>query len=309
MNLKPRADYFLLFLLALTPIRPIPAEPPPPTVTLPLWPDGKMPGHGADQPEKEDPARGDNVQRITDVSQPTLNVMRAPGDGPAPAMIVCPGGAYGLLSYDLEGTEIGTWLNSLGITALVLKYRVPNNRDGAFQDVQRAVRLARLHGGDWKIDPDKLGIIGFSAGGHLAARLSTNFAQSAYPDIDATDHLSCQPNFTILVYPAYLEVNGQLPAELPVTGTVPRTLIVHTEDDRKYVVGSKVYHAALDAAHVPNEFLLYQTGGHGYGLRCKKEAAIWPKQAAEWLQQIGILSASTSARPQNTSPAVKPISQ
>ncbi len=268
-----------------------PAPPSAPDAILALWPQRKMPGHGAAQPEKEEKPRKDGVQRITNVSQPTLAVFKAPGQtGPTPAMIICPGGGYGILAYDKEGTEIAAWLNSLGITGIVLKYRVPGNREGAFQDIQRAFRLARQHAGEWKINPDHLGVIGFSAGGHLAARLSTNFDQVAYPPVDSADLLGCQPNFVVLVYPAYLQVNGKVAPELPITGKIPPTLIVHTEDDLTFVPGSKIYHAALDAAKVPNKFLLYPTGGHGYGLRSKKAVHVWPEQAADWLRQLGILS-------------------
>jgi acetyl esterase/lipase len=257
---------------------------------LPLWSEGKMPGHGATLPEQEQPNAKDGVQRITNVSQPTVEVFPAPGQtGPGPAMIICPGGAYHLLAYNLEGTEIATWLNGLGITGIVLKYRVPDNREGALQDVERAVRLARFHATDWKIDPNRLGVIGFSAGGHLAARLSTSLDQPAYPETDLADHVSYRPNFTILVYPAYLAVNGQIAPELVIRPNIAPTLIVHTEDDVRFVPGSKLYDAALSSAKVPHTFLLYPTGGHGYGLHCQKDAKVWPEESQKWLKSIGIL--------------------
>jgi len=243
-----------------------------------------MPGTGAPKPEEN------KAEHITNVSNPMLTVYKAPNaSGPVPAMIVSPGGGYGGLAYTKEGLEIASWLNSLGITALVLKYRVPANRDGAFQDIQRACRLARLHAGDWGIEANKLGVIGFSAGGHLSARLSNNFTESAYPAIDDADPLSCRPDFAVLVYPAYLEVKGQLPPELPVTARTPPTLIVHNADDLAFSPGSKVYDAALTAAGVPHQFLFYPTGGHGYGLRSDKDVKAWPTDAAAWLHRIGIL--------------------
>jgi acetyl esterase/lipase len=258
---------------------------------LNLWPDGKMPGHGATQPEGEKPPTGDGVQRITNVSQPTLTVFKAPPTPkPGPAMVVCPGGGYNILAYNKEGTEIAAWLNSLGITALVLKYRVPDNREGAFQDVHRAMRIARLHALDWNIDIDHLGIIGFSAGGHLAARLSTNYDQPTYREIDRADKLSPRPDFVILVYPAYLEVKSQLAPELHITPNIPPTLLIHAEDDLPYFPSSQVYHAALDAGKIPNEFLVYPTGGHGFGLHSPYAARVWPQQAAAWLRMIGTLS-------------------
>lgn len=256
--------------------------------TVAVWPEGKMPGRGAREPEGDLPPRGDNTRRITNVSRPTLTVFPAPKkDAPAPAMIVCPGGGYSYVVYNKEGAEIAQWLNAAGITALVLKYRVPNNRAAAFLDVQRALRLARSRAGEWNIDPNRLGIIGFSAGGHLAARASTQFNQQAYPAIDAIDRLSCRPDFAVLVYPAYLGREGKPAPELDLTANIPPTLILHSEDDRNYVPGSKIYHAALEAAKVAHEFKLYPTGGHGYGLRSDRDARAWPEYALEWLHRIG----------------------
>lgn len=253
--------------------------------TVDLWPSGKMPGHGAASAEHEVPDRGDHVHRITDTSRPTLMLFPAAGDAPAPAMIVCPGGGYSYVVYDKEGTDIAAWLNRQGISALVLKYRTPHNREGALQDVQRALSLARARAAAWKIDPKRLGVIGFSAGGNLAAKASTRFDQRAYAPIDAIDTMNCRPDLAILVYPAYLDDgHGQLSPDLPVTDHVPPTLIVHNEDDKTFVRGSKLYHAALDSANVPNTFELYPTGGHGYGLRCTLDAKAWPDAATAWLK-------------------------
>jgi acetyl esterase/lipase len=247
-----------------------------------------MPGVGATEPEGPQPSKRapDGFHRITNVSEPTLSLFPAPaGLGPAPAMIICPGGAYGYVLVDKEGSEIAGWLNSHGITGIVLKYRVPNNRAGALQDSQRALSLARAHATDWNLDPKRLGIIGFSAGGNLAAKASTQFAARSYPVIDAVDQESCRPDFAILVYPAYLDDgHGHLSPDLDLHATIPPTLIVHNDDDKTYVAGSKMYHAALDAAHLPNTLLLYPTGGHGYGLHCTKAAQAWPQDALAWLQ-------------------------
>ena len=174
------------------------------------------------------------------------------------------------------------------MTGIVLKYRIPNNREGAYQDLQRAMRLARAHAVDWGIQPDKLGVIGFSAGGHLAARLSTHFSQAAYPEIDASDKLSCRPDFAILGYPAFLEVNGTLAPEVHVASDTPKTLMFMAEDDAKHVLSAKVYDAALTTAKIPHEFDLYPTGGHGFGLHSDRAAKVWPDQAAAWLHHIGI---------------------
>lgn len=274
------------FLLSLSAAAATIAQTTRPAATVDLWPEGKMPGQPATQPESERPSR-DAFHRITNVSRPTLAVFPATRPS-APAMIVCPGGGYGYVVIDKEGTEIAAWLNAHGITALVLKYRVPDNRAGALQDGQRAISLARANAAQWNVDPKRLGIIGFSAGGNLAAKTSTRFDERSYAAIDAIDRQSCRPDFAVLVYPAYLGKDGQLSADLNVKADVPPTLIVHSEDDANYVPGSKIYAAALAEAKRPHEFLLYPTGGHGYGLRCERDARAWPDAALAWLGKNGV---------------------
>jgi acetyl esterase/lipase len=249
-----------------------------------------MPGKGAAQPGSELPPKGDGFHRVSNVSHPTLAVFPARKTGaPVPAIIICPGGGYSYLVVDKEGTEIAAWLNAAGITGIVLEYRVPHNRDGALQDVQRAISLTRANAAEWNIDPKQLGVIGFSAGGNLAAKASTQFNARTYTPIDAADELSCRPDFAMLVYPAYLAKDGKLTTDLDLKAQIPPTLIVHSEDDKTFVVGSKLYHAALDQAKVPNEFLLYPTGGHGYGLHCERDAKAWPQDALDWLRKMYIL--------------------
>jgi acetyl esterase/lipase len=255
--------------------------------TVDVWPLGRMPGHGAVEPEAERPSK-DQFHRITNISRPTLTVFPASRKN-APAMIVSPGGGYNYVVVDKEGTEVAAWLNSEGITALVLKYRTPNNREGALQDIQRALSLARAHAREWNIDPKRLGVIGFSAGGNLSAKASNLFDRRAFTAIDAVDRKSCRPDFAVLVYPAYLEKDGQVAPDLNLKAKIPPTLIVSTEDDKISVNSSKVYHAALDTAKVPNELLLYPSGGHGYGLRSNKDARVWPQATLEWLRKTGIL--------------------
>lgn len=247
-----------------------------------------MPGRGAHEPEAPQAPERTDATRITNISRPTLTVFPAPKKAaPAPAMIVCPGGGYSYVVYDKEGTEIAAWLNASGITALVLKYRVPHNRDGALQDIQRSLSLARAHAADWNLDPNRLGVIGFSAGGNLAAKASTRFDERSYPAIDAADQQSCRPDFAMLVYPAYLDDrNGHLATDLNLKASIPPTLIVHSEDDKTFVPGSKLYDAALTEANVAHEFLLYPTGGHGYGLRCTRDARAWPDAALAWLKRV-----------------------
>lgn len=281
---------FLLFSLLLTATQfaasQIVAETPAtsPTLVIDVWTNSKMPGDGATEPEAEMPAKGDNVQRITNISRPTLALFPAKNKR-APAVIICPGGGYNYVTYNKEGVEVAEWLNSLGITALVLKYRTPKNRDGAFQDLQRALSLARANAGKWMIDAGRIGVIGFSAGGHLAAKASNLFKNRSYSPVDAVDKKSCRPDFVMLVYPAYLEREGKIATELNLKAKIPPTLIVHNEDDKNFIAGSKIYHAALDAEKVKNTFLLYQSGGHGYGLRSTKDVGVWTKDAAEWLKK------------------------
>ncbi len=255
-----------------------------PTLVIDVWSAGKMPGNAAVEPEAEMPDRGDKVQRITNISRPTLSVFPAQNKN-ATAVIICPGGGYNYVTYNKEGVEVAEWLNSLGITALVLKYRTPQNREGAFQDLQRALSLTRANAKKWKIDGKRIGVIGFSAGGHLAAKASNLFENRSYSPVDQVDKKNSRPDFVILVYPAYLERDGKIATELNLKAKIPPTLIVHNEDDKTFIAGSKIYHAALDEAKVQNTFLLYQTGGHGYGLRSTKDVGAWTKDAAEWLKK------------------------
>jgi len=295
----PRLFALLVSVTAITVAAIAETLPPPAASTVNVWPEGKMPGNGAKEPETEVP-RNDGFHRITNVSQPTLALYpawkkdgvvegRSTGAGPAPAMIVCPGGGYGYVVIDKEGTEIAAWLNSNGITALVLKYRNPNNRAGALQDLQRALSLTREHAKEWNIDPKRLGVIGFSAGGNLAAKASAPTEERSYPAIDAVDQQSCRPDFAVLVYPAYLdEKAGHVSPELHFQKGIPPTLIVHSEDDKTHVVGSKIYDAALTEAKIAHTFKLYPTGGHGYGLHCDRDAKAWPQDALEWLGKNGV---------------------
>ncbi|CAN5437090.1 alpha/beta hydrolase [soil metagenome] len=261
------------------------------TVVVPLWPEGKMPGHGAKDPEAETPGGAPGTVRVNNVSTPTLSFYPATASStsPAPIVMVCPGGGYNVLAFTKEGTEIAQWLNSLGLSAAVLKYRVPANRGGALQDFQRGLRVIRSHAKDWKIDPARIGAIGFSAGGHLTALACSSSNVPAYPSLDDVDKLSARPDFAILVYPAYLEKAGQLAPEFHLTSKVPPLLIVHNEDDAKFIAGSKVFDAALTAASIPHDFLLFQAGGHGYGLHSSKDVGAWPDRAKDWLIKNGII--------------------
>jgi acetyl esterase/lipase len=256
-----------------------------------VWPDDKMPGKATTEAEALVP-RKDGFTRITNISHPTLELYPAKGvEGKAaPAVIVCPGGGYRYVVVDKEGSAIAKWLNAAGLTAFVLKYRTPDNREGALQDVQRAIRVVRARAAEFSIDPAKIGLIGFSAGGHVSARASTCFDEPAYPAIDAIDGQSARPDFAMLIYPAYLDDGkGGVSPDLKLSATIPPTLLVHTDDDQSYVTGSRVYAAALTEAKVEHRLLLYPTGGHGYGLNCNGYAKVWPEQAREWLQSVKVI--------------------
>jgi acetyl esterase/lipase len=194
---------------------------------------------------------------------------------------------------DLEGTEVCDWLNSLGVTAILLKYRVPSRaglekHTAALQDAQRAMGLVRHRAKDWSIDPKRIGILGFSAGGHLAALASSQCDPRSYPQQDEADTASCRPDFTILIYPAYLTLKEQqekIAPEFNLTTNTPQTFIAMTEDDPIRVETALYYAAALRKVGVPFELHVYPTGGHGYGLRPSKDLVTsWPQRAADWLR-------------------------
>ena len=235
----------------------------------------------------------DDIIRIGNVTKPNLTLYKTEkSEGPAPAVVVCPGGGYNILAINHEGTEIAEWLNSIGVTAILLKYRVPKNREGAFQDVQRAFRLSRQHAKDWNIDGNRIGIIGFSAGGHLSARASTGFETNSYEKVDKADELSCRPDFAMLIYPAYLtKKDYSIADELTVTAKTPRTILIQTQDDGIPVENSIYYYLALKKAKVPSELHVFPAGGHGYGMRPSKHAVSkWPRLCETWMEKNDILN-------------------
>ncbi len=244
---------------------------------------------------------------VGQVSQPTMTVYSPRGKNTGAAVIIFPGGGYWILAIDLEGTEVCDWLTSKGITCVLLKYRVPGEhlspKSGAYpkspmalEDAQRTVGLVRLHAAEWHIDRRKIGVLGFSAGGHLAAAISTHFEKRLYPPVDAADKESCRPDFAVALYPGHMQENTSKDFELnpyiPVTSKTPPTFIVQAEDDPVDTVkNSLVYYAALQKAGVPVEMHLYAHGGHGFGLR-RTDLPItrWPQLLESWLATIGIVS-------------------
>jgi acetyl esterase/lipase len=279
-----------LLIRGLTPASAEQALPTPQAtgIVVPLWPKGAMPGQPIKGTERTLPARGDEVVRLTDISEPSFTVYAADSAKPTPAVIVSPGGGYGGLAYNKEGTEVAAWLNGQGITAVVLKYRVPNNRDGAFQDIQRAIRIVRHRSAEWNIARDRVGVMGFSAGGHLSARLSVFAGPATYARVDAADDQPLRPDFAVLGYPAYLD-EGLIPL---VDGRTAPTFIAHAEDDKRFIKGSDGYFAALKETKGPHAFFRCATGGHGHGLRSEKDVKAWPEKCQAWLTQIGVLSAA-----------------
>lgn len=257
--------------------------------TLPLWPkDSASDLSGALVAD-----RGDNVIRITDITAPSMTVFPIDKkDGPTPAVLIFPGGAYKYVVYNKEGTEIADWLNSLGITAIIVKYSVPDKLEAAHRDGQRAMRLVRHHAKAWNIDPENIGALGLSAGGHLSARLSTDFENNSYESLDDADKQSSRPDFNILLYPALRgKNNGQEVAdELPISAQMPPTFIVQAQDDTRLIASTKTYDQALKRAGVPSSFHLFATGGHGYGLRTSEHnVSNWPILCEAWMKAYGII--------------------
>jgi acetyl esterase/lipase len=241
---------------------------------------------------------GKPVIRLGNVTDPSLAFYPAPsGKNTGTTVVVFPGGAYKILALDLEGTEICDWLNSIGVNAVLVKYRVPEAEgvpryQAPLQDAQRSLGIVRLHAQERNLDPHRVGVLGFSAGGNLAAVLSTNFDKRNYESVDEADKQSCRPDFAILIYPAYLspELTEQLAPELHVSGNTPPTFLVQTEDDPVHVENSLFYYLALKRANVSTEMHLYSKGGHGYGLRRSQFSVTgWPGRAQEWLKSLGDL--------------------
>lgn len=273
----------------------------PPPRTLDLWP-GTPPGEtgsiGQEQAKKN--AAG-TVTSLTNVTKPTLTVYRPDSSkDTGVAIVVCPGGGYRNLAWDHEGEQVARWLNGIGVTAALLKYRVPR-RPGtsddtpppqALMDAQRALSLVRGHADDWGIDPKRVGILGFSAGGHLAIWASTNADRRGYEPLDATDRVDCRPDFVVAVYPGGVVKRGtsELAPEIRVTSQTPPMFFAHASDDRVSTENSIQTYLALKRAGVPAEMHLYATGGHGFGLRpSDKPCATWPQRCEEWLRSQGIL--------------------
>lgn len=279
-----------------------------------LWPE-KIPGAIVNPAITEQKiVADDGSYRIQHVTEPTLTLYfptREKNTGAA--VIICPGGGYARLAMSHEGIEIAQWLSANGILGILLKYRLPddaimeNKTIGPLQDIQQSVRLVRRQARLWQIDPQKIGVIGFSAGGHLAATLSTHFDKKVY-DADTT---SARPNFAILIYPVISmrqqithigsrrNLLGDSPDsalveffsnELQVTAETPATFLVHAGDDKSVPAKNSIdYFVALNQHAVPAELHIYEQGGHGFGLGRETTAADWPSACLRWLKFSGVI--------------------
>ena len=306
-------------------------QPSPGHTQVPIWPGVPPDAQPVAGPEVATPTEGNfrdtgkPATGVSNVSRPTMTVYSPSGKNSGAAVIVFPGGGYQGLAIDLEGTEVCDWLVPKGITCVLLKYRVtdvgPYPKSGpypespmALEDAQRRLGLVRLHATEWHIDPHKIGVLGFSAGGHLAAAISTHFARRLYPAVDAADKESCGPDFAVSIYPGHLSISaaewdaGQgakkyvlhYPAgasrdlgvnpDVPVTRQTPPTFLLQAEDDHvDNVNDSLAYYIALKNAGVPVEMHLYAQGGHAFGLRPTKfPITRWPQLVETWLATIGM---------------------
>lgn len=267
--------------------------------TVKLWP-GSPPGYQTPPGEEGNKSKpgdrgveGKPVIRIGNVSQPALEVFLPPKDKrTGAAMVICPGGGFNILAWDLEGTEVAEWLNSHGISAFVLKYRVPTNAHSVkweppAQDAQRAIRWVRSRAVEYGLDKEKIGILGFSAGGCTAARATLHQSPALYEAVDEIDQESAKPNLAILIYPAYLvDQEGKLLSDVQVDSSTPPMFLAYAFDDPVRPENAIEMTAALKRAGVASELHLYDTGGHGYGLRKgSNPAASWSDRCAEWLKR------------------------
>ncbi len=282
-----------------------------------IWPGAAPDTPLSDRPESV--AMADNLvagrpwRWVTDVSTPTMTVFPAKGKNTGAAVVVFPGGGFMGLAIDLEGTEVCDWLTSKGVLCVLLKYRVPRSEDyydqkldrqvepkvfAAFQDAQRTISLVRSRAAQWGVDPKKIGVLGFSAGGYLAAKTATEFERRAYRPVDVADRESCRPDFSVPIYPGHLwRPRGDartltLNPRIHVTARTPPTFLLQAEDDRvDGVEQALTYYAALKDAGVPVEMHLYAAGGHAFGLRpTSAPITRWPGLVETWLRTIGVLA-------------------
>jgi acetyl esterase/lipase len=248
----------------------------------------------------------ESTRMVTNVTKPTITIYRPAKDKDSgTAVLICPGGGYWNLYWQLEGEEVAAWLNSLGVTGIILKYRVPRRPDEPkgeparrpLQDAQRAVSLVRSKAKDWGIDPKRIGMVGFSAGGHLAIATATNFTKRTYKPIDDIDKVSCRPDFAILVYSGYLKAKDkdELAPGLRIPAGTPPVFLAHGGDDIiSDPAHSVVMYLALKRAGVPAELHVYATAAHDFGVRPSDHpCSTWTQSCATWMRHQGFLRASS----------------
>ncbi len=289
------------FLLCISSGDALSAEP----VLIKLW-SGVAPGEQKVLPPEADITKptdgmvaGTKVIRLGNVSEPTLTIYRpTPERETGAAVLVCPGGGYNILAMDLEGTETCEWLNSIGVTAALLKYRVPRREgrqpsDAPLQDAQRAINVLRFRASEWGIDPKRIGCLGYSAGANLSTMLSTKFASVTYPKADGADELTPRPDFTMLIYPAYLVSNEdrtKLAPDVVFPKDMPQVFMTMAQDDPLGCENVFVPAMELNKLKIPVSLHLYPTGGHGYGLRrTSNPSSQWTDRAEEWLKSRELL--------------------
>ncbi len=266
-----------------------------------LFPEGLAGEPGELGPERFVEKEGENpkVIRLTDVTVPSITIFHPDKPKNGTAVIVCPGGGYNILAYEHEGTQVCEWLNQGGVTAILLKYRVPRREgrpvyEAPLEDAQRAISLTRKNAAEWGIDPDKIGILGFSAGGNLAAMAMTNYETRTYPQDEAIDSVSCRPDFGVLVYPAYLldeQTPGQLAPQFKVTDDTPPAILFHADNDRISAEGSARFYLALKQHKIPAELHVFVSGGHGFGMRDTEDPIEdWTGLVEDWMEVRGLVS-------------------
>lgn len=286
-------------------------------LVIDLWPDKVPPGDNAKaigaekffeapptklEPDKPYRVAGKPCMLFTNVTRPTLTVYRPAKDkDTGVAMLICPGGGYHNLFWDLHGTEVAEWLNSIGVTGIVLKYRCPRRpgedktepAPGPLQDAQRAVSLVRGKAKEWDIDPQKIGMVGFSAGGHLAGATATNFDKRAYEPLDDIDKISCRPDFAIMVYPGYLKAKDkdELAPSIRVSPQTPPIMLVVASDDQYLSAdGCAIMYLTLRRNGVSAELHIYASGGHPFGVRKRgMPCDTWTQRSEDWLRSLGVL--------------------
>ena len=277
-----------------------------PDLVLDLWPNGPPEGKTSAGAEQDFTKPTDNliagrrIIKLGNVSKPQAHLFFPPKENRnGTAVVICPGGGFNILAWDLEGTEVAEWLNTLGVTGIVLKYRVPT-RDhnpvwlAPVQDAQRALSLVRSRASEWELVSDRIGLLGFSAGGQTAAMVSVKQGKRSYPDADDIDAVSCRVDFAAIIYPGGLidSATGRLREDVTFAKDSPPMFFAHAQDDNALVENSVQAFLALKKAGVPSELHVYDAGGHGYGLRPVPTLPVttWPFRCADWMQRRGLLT-------------------